>query len=257
VRLALLLWLLCHPALGWSQQESVPKANAKQDKPHPDRRGTPDSPFVVKMADPDDAKERAERITQEEQRKAEIERDMLLANQRLAKLAFVQVVLICIQLYMIWRTETTTKRQLRAYVFGSVMVSDPNSARGVNFTLTVTNSGQTPAYDSTFVFSSRHVDYFPGLPLPDLRGVPTQGWQSKGPIPPGGTFVSVIKAPAFTADDMAALGDGIKAVYAFGEIRYTDAFGTGRSTKFRFLFGGDVGVAAGPLATTADGNDAD
>jgi hypothetical protein len=253
VRVALLLWLLCHPAPGWSQHKPVHETTPDQQQPQAKGRNAQDSPLAGEVPHSEITEKRAAKVA----KKHEQETATDWASTGLLLVGIFQAVMFVGQLWLMWRVERTTKRQLRAYVFGSVVVSDPNSARGVNFTLTVTNSGQTPAYDSTFVFSTRHVDYFPGLPLLDLRGAPMQGWQSKGPIPPGGMFVSVIKAPAFTADEMAALVDGIKAVFAFGEIRYTDAFSTGRSTKFRFLFGGDVGVAAGPLATTQHGNDAD
>jgi hypothetical protein len=80
VRAALLLWLLCQPALGWSQgpaprpgkhgqgQKTNPRAT--QDTARKEHRGTADSPLIVKVVPTPPDQEQLTRESRERQQKA-------------------------------------------------------------------------------------------------------------------------------------------------------------------------------------------
>lgn len=86
--------------------------------------------------------------------------------------------------------------------------------------------------------------------------------QARGSIAPGGSIRANATQRAFTADQRKALAEGTKALYAWGEIRYTDAFGAPRRTQFRYRFGGEYGLGTADLVyadlvITEEGNEAD
>lgn len=74
---------------------------------------------------------------------------------------------------------------------------------------------------------------------------------------PGGALelLTPIQRP-FTASLREGFDKGTKLLYISGEIRYTDAFGTERFTKYRFVYGGNYGSGEGLLATAEEGNEA-
>lgn len=55
--------------------------------------------------------------------------------------------------------------------------------------------------------------------------------------------------------ELAAVQRGSGAIYAFGEIRYRDAFDVQRRTRFRHMCWGE-GVPAGHMSPCPDGNEA-
>jgi hypothetical protein len=155
---------------------------------------------------------------------------------------------------LVWNSEITAKRQLRAYIHVSeAKFADfgfPNGVYMVNYT----NTGQTPAYD---VYSSIAV-HFGGFPLSeDLVAV---GSGTKGVITLGrdGDGHARIEAPrGLSGEEYGAVRDGKSAVFVFGKISYRDVFGDNWTTEFRYYVGGDQGIRSdGFLASHSDGNKA-
>jgi hypothetical protein len=240
---ALLLWLLCHPAFGWSQQKPIPEPEANQQQSQPDRRGTQDSPLVVKVLGPEGAKEQAAQNAEDRK-----------LNRYLIGIGVVQAFIFFLQWRMMWRAKDTTERQLRAYVFvDKAEIHSLESVPGIR--VIIKNFGQTPASGYSRSFSAEWVDTSNQLPPLSLYSSPDL--QTESAVAPGGSItLAAGLSRAFTADEWTELRGGTKLMYISGEIRYTDAFGEERSTPFRYIFGGIYGYTKGPLAIAETGNDA-
>ncbi len=155
-------------------------------------------------------------------------------------------------------SDETARRQLRAYVF-------VDSAELLNFRfrprvlpearIVMRNSGQTPAYEFTSVVSMTAGQYPPRSEFPSLP----DGFTEKDVIGPHSNVISFPKlSEMLTEEQEDATAEGSGAIWVFGEIRYKDTFGVQRYTRFRYIFGGNMGARdGGALAADAEGNEAD
>jgi hypothetical protein len=161
-------------------------------------------------------------------------------------LVAVTVGLIFIGYLTIRKMRDTEERQLRAYVFASPTSLNrpaaymPGSMGSLNwrFSITFTNSGQTPAYEFQQYTASDVMD----IPTSEDKFVIVpQGARSQAVLPSGENVSTTISQPV-SAADFAAIQSGQKIFYVFGEIRYIDAFRRRWLVKFRFMHGMNQGT---------------
>lgn len=148
----------------------------------------------------------------------------------------------------------TAERELRAYIYvEGVEITPPDLAGPTEVRLTIKNNGQTPGYGVVHL-GRMLVQDFPSLvPLPEVEETSPL---SRNDLPPSGILTKTLKGGrALTPDERARIGNGTLALYVYGEIRYRDAFGRNRSTKYRMIRGGNVGVRATTMTTTEEGNE--
>jgi hypothetical protein len=69
--------------------------------------------------------------------------------------------------------------------------------------------------------------------------------------------MSVQRDPPVRSDALRLLGTRDRTIYIFGEVRYRDAFGAARYTKYRFIYGGLEPIGADRLKFDREGNEAD
>jgi len=76
-------------------------------------------------------------------------------------------------------------------------------------------------------------------------------------LPPGGTLFYQWTFEGWKKDFGEAVLSGKSAVYAVGEVKYTDAFGRARFTKYRLVHGkiGDFPRTEGKFSPTMEGNE--
>jgi hypothetical protein len=144
------------------------------------------------------------------------------------------------------------ERQLRAYV--SVSEAHITTATGTTppiISLELRNFGQTPAYDLIWLAgctvspaSDAAAFVLDRTAVPPKSTLFPAATASKATIPPGWKpeYGEMIRA-------------GKAAIYAFGEISYTDAFGKKRLVTYRFKRGGSLGVQPERLLPTEEGNE--
>src|ERR1051326_12118 len=144
----------------------------------------------------------------------------------------------------------TAQRQLRAYVF----VLNGRVARGMDnrleATLTIQNSGQTPAYE---FISETAIRVAP----PELdSGFSEEGHSGqKLSIPPGGEIpLKIFSKGIFSLDDQNRYARNALKIFVFGTLTYRDAFRIKRVTEFRFEVYGDLWGSRGHLRPTQEGN---
>jgi hypothetical protein len=149
---------------------------------------------------------------------------------------------------LIWtfkETRSTSRRELRAYIFPEnvgiycLINQIPKVENGkVGSTVHIKNTGQTPAYNV------RHVSHLAiweqsdeaALIADTLVGAPSNS------MPPGGIVTASRRMKdKLTRQQQAGLKNGKLAIYVFGRIEYTDAFGNDQFTVYKF------GYAAWPL----------
>lgn len=160
---------------------------------------------------------------------------------------------------LVRRSDENAKMQLRAHVFPeSIEISniDAFDASGNDrVKIRIKNYGQTPAYKCT---CERRYDIFdfPVRIFPELKIPPNDPAPSLIDIPPGGFYETSITYKRPANDVRSDVINGIKAIYVYGVIEYEDAFGVTRTTKFRYMCGGDSGVSAGAMYACHEGNKA-
>ena len=152
----------------------------------------------------------------------------------------------------------TAERQLRAYVFAVVgrvrrfAVNEP-----VEIVITMKNTGQTPAYQFHYVMnialsSEPFGAVVHALDFSDPRKA------TMGPGEISSSFASFDAGFRLSQQQIDLVEAGSAAIWAYGGIRYNDAFGKARSTKFRFIYTGNVVTdPPGIMAHDTEGNEAD
>lgn len=147
--------------------------------------------------------------------------------------------------------EKTAERQLRAYVLVDRAVMEGSSEAHVIFR----NSGQTPAYDVSYREGIAYREY-PLLhgPLPE----PKDSGSGAIPLAPGRELTAIILANRSTYDEGIAQGrpEDTRHLYIYGDIAYRDAFGEGRTTKFRLVYRTLDRHTGTELVASAEGNEA-
>ena len=141
-----------------------------------------------------------------------------------------------------WRlvkgAEQTAERQLRAYVHVvSSTVSNLTAGNGnVVFTMVIKNSGQTPAYATSFAAS---VDF--ALASDEAPILPTPTFESLRNIMlgPGSQHTVTVNRAAYSQNEIADL-TATNALYVHGIVQYVDAFNERRFTKFCLAKGGSA-----------------
>lgn len=128
-------------------------------------------------------------------------------------------------------TDKTAERQLRAYVFLESSVLEQHQPRnewkiGTKFK----NFGQTPAYNMTLTVERSIVDISKEHPFepPELE---PHGTESD--LGPGQDLVVSSELPDLVGDTWGAYRARQKAIFLWGRIDFTDAFGEKRWVKFR------------------------
>lgn len=139
----------------------------------------------------------------------------------------------------------TAVRQLRAYVCvasGIVRFKIPTVPVAE---IHIKNYGQTPAYDVRMWIGTAIAAY----PLKETLPTPKEGFQMATVILAPNEKPHVLKHPHTGIPSELLLMIGLRefTLYIYGEIRYKDAFGLERLTKYRYLYGG-----AGPLNKTVE-----
>lgn len=126
-------------------------------------------------------------------------------------------------------------RQMRAYLtvgFGGVIKQDPGTGYRFEVRMNLQNVGNTPAYG---VVSNVHVDVFP-FPLPEEFQFPQlddaiSGASAVGPHQ--SFFLTGVADRIYSEGDVDEVSSGLhKRLYIYGTVKYEDAFGTRRQTRF-------------------------
>jgi hypothetical protein len=158
----------------------------------------------------------------------------------------------------------TAQRQLRAYLCVPTALMKFQKPDLPEVQVHLKNSGQTPAYDVRGWIHMWIEDYPLKVTLPE----PPQDFERSSEVMGPGTlriFVNARDVP-IAGRSLSLLGTPKGTIYVYGEVRYKDAFGVERYTKYRFIYGGSEGVRKSKpdsegvvtalLKPDRDGNDA-
>jgi hypothetical protein len=218
----------------------------KQQPPEADKRGTEQSPFVVKTINPQKNQAEIYQEKKEHNEKTAIDRSLVRYTGILAIftaiLAFFTIVLAGVAVWQgiqmreaVKVASDTAIRQLRAYILVdrigiNKIIANFKPEAIVEFR----NSGQTPAYE---VHGSICIgfDEFPLEDIPWDKLHPTMD-RSKDTMAPGGKLhFPVILDNSLTTKEFSQLNAGTHAIYIFGKFIYKDTFGKDRFTEFTFF----------------------
>jgi hypothetical protein len=138
--------------------------------------------------------------------------------------------------------EDTEQRQLRAYVgVEDHKLSNVGSGQRPHWEITIKNFGQTPATGVSYRVASV-IDY--SQSPTKLSEKPFEG---SGILFPGDrmTPTNDVTNP-LTPVDMTGISSGNTLFHVYGQVKYRDAFGERRCTKFRLMFGGEISMGPQP-----------
>lgn len=235
-----------------SQNEKTPPPNPKKasDSHKEPAKKTPSAPVGL---DKGEAKKQEQANRQrDEDRKLQIE--LLEENKRLGSYTlWLAVFTFLLGSAAIWQaviTRNTAKRQLRAYIG---IRPDPSQAlltleeiHSKGFKFHVVNDGKTPAYNVT------HVIKMGGYEKEEVfenNDFPTKG--SKFVLNPDTiSDLKISRNAPFSEAEKKYILEGKIHIFIWGEIRYVDAFGFRRWTRFKWRQDG------GALHWTDEGNEA-
>jgi hypothetical protein len=175
-------------------------------------------------------------------------------------------VILGIATWLLWRAtkrlvegaDRTAERQLRAYVLPDrVVATVMKIGQAPEIKIQFRNSGQTPAYQ---LMNNTFLDIRP-VEAPD-RVTVTADWNSselsRNTIAPNSKFFSRTKMEwLLTQDHCAAIRNGEYVFCVQGEIRYTDAFGHKRTTKYKYVMDRFTDVREGRMMAAGEGNESD
>jgi hypothetical protein len=174
-----------------------------------------------------------------------------------AILSFIGTLLILCTLILTRKAneiaKDTAKRQLRAYLIsnGGQIERIPE---GFLLTVTIKNSGQTPAFDVKHSSESFGGDYPDGGP-PEMPAVNDTHYTVIGA---NGDFVCAQRLFADDPEDaLKNVMDGKLGFWIHGRIEYRDCFGDSHVTKFRQVYGGRIAKVGLGLHGDKHGNEAD
>jgi hypothetical protein len=262
--------------------------------PSLDERGTDKIPLTVKVLPAQGAEEKAVEEERNRQEKATIDEKIAFETQRVADYTFwlsaftlavffsatVQVGLFFWQLILIKRgtqdaenagraakisADATAEsvellrsnaiRELRAYVFVETAdISEFRDGKQPDCTVTIKNSGKTPAY-SVSHFGGFSFREFPlRQPLPTDDNSPT----STANVPSGGVVHKLLEGRVLTSEQLRLLDASEAAFYCYGEVKYVDTFSVPHFTRYRFVLGGNLGRPSKRMFIIApEGNETD
>jgi hypothetical protein len=150
---------------------------------------------------------------------------------------------------LVYYARDAARRQLRAYVFiDKAYIKDVGNPPVTAASISIKNSGQTPAYN---------VQHEHFVRLDDIPPGPFPAFNQDGPkchLSPGGMMYHLVKGNGtLGAVQRMAFNKKELAFYVFGQIIYQDCFGIKRHTNYRLMqTGGD-----NALRYCDDGNEAD
>jgi hypothetical protein len=142
----------------------------------------------------------------------------------------------------------------RAYVYVSnADISDLTSGEAPTVSVTIKNTGNTPAYDLTWraIFVARDFPVSQEIALDRKKVAP------KINLAPGDVLSYKWTFTEWEKEWGKKIIEGNAAIFAVGEILYKDAFGNSHSTQYRLIHGGDSMVCPGKFGPAAEGNEAD
>lgn len=175
---------------------------------------------------------------------AQIARESAFASERAADSAEQSVAIAA----------DSAQRQLRAYV-SNVATAARGFGRNFHFeaTVTITNSGQTPAHDVTIKLAI----VVATEPFADFE-INVIGPLSKSHLAAGAQLTPFHRLEdRLDEANYQAILAGTKTLYLFGEVDYLDVFNKPHKTRFRFFLGKDQMKHAQPvLSVCPEGNEA-
>jgi hypothetical protein len=166
----------------------------------------------------------------------------LIANWPLVAVAIPAIIVGWLTLNAM---RESSEQQLQAYVlpegagiFDGSTVKPPQPVRA-NFpfvAMLIKNFGQTPAYK---VVSWAQIAVIPVRDENTALGVPPLVEKFSNTLGPGGTFnKSFWFDRPLSANEIADIATGVRAIYLYGRIEYRDAFKKRRFTNFRLHYNG-------------------
>jgi hypothetical protein len=152
-------------------------------------------------------------------------------------------------------TQDAMRLDQRAWVFATNfhLSAEPEAGQPITVTMTIVNSGKTPALDSV---PMTHPSDFPSDP-PDVADWDTvaQGTNKRGLVSPGMTGLTVTTAPLTLVNGLNAYNAGVNSIYVQAKITYFDTFNKPHWTTVCVLH--HHGKPPGEFEMCERGNDVD
>ena len=172
-------------------------------------------------------------------------------------LAVIGLGVIALSIWKAFAARDASRRQLRAYVGVRPGAAPHLDSDWTDATVVLKNFGQTPALALDHAVTLMMLDY-PELPLENVMGAADKMFGKKSLVLAPGADITVPLRTVLSEYEKHETEDGtLKRLCALGEVRYLDAFGKKRATRFCFVYGGAAIIASGEMQIADKGNSAD
>jgi hypothetical protein len=235
-------------------QPQQPKPAAPQQQTAPEKRGTEQAPFVVKIQEADKTQEKLETTTPKSPKQGGESwfSGWSLSDKIAAVLAFVGFLQLVALVATVEVARRTATRQLRAYAClegGSVKPKELEDGKVLlDGFVRLKNFGQTPAKDfrSWVAMRVQNASDWPFDQISEGLGKAIMSPQGEANLP---VRLTVTKQ---TLDEIRK---GTKRIFVWGGCDYTDVFGKNRYLKF-YMWNNPEISSGWPLGSSDKGDEA-
>ena len=252
------------PSSGKITSPNQEKPHTTPQPPYNDKRGTKDTPLIVEMANPPNGDAIAAEIKKNRDDQSTENRRSFIFNTLLMVIGLLQGGALIFTALVSNKAANAAKAsadavvsQLRAYVFVTAARIHGFEQDGPpRLQIRISNRGQTPAYRLThkhgITYREASVSRFRGDLFPPDEEAPI----SVATLAPGIIQDAFIDVP-LTPEHKATIRNGTHALFAYGEIRYNDAFGKQRTSNYRLMYGDGPPLANDQFTICEEGNTED
>ena len=131
---------------------------------------------------------------------------------------FVQLIILGVQTFVLYKTFTNSQKQLRAYVFiEGVKLTTFRAGSPLEINIRLRNYGSTPAYELTQHGNMALGPFFVGTHIPQ-----TSGELSRINLAPNNYYDTFLTHEELTAEQLTNLRNGTTKLWVYGELHYRD-----------------------------------
>jgi len=239
-------------------------ADTQKQQAAEDKRGTSESPVIVKVLDPPDANAKTDQDAEDRKERRANEGWNWRFNFLLVLVGVGQGGVLLFTALVSNKAANAAKvsadavvSQLRAYISMRIKEGMPprfDMKTGPWIAFDIKNTGQTPAFELTHWIQA-------GIGPLDFRGPFNDGSGEVKPqkttLAPGTEINVVTEGPEPGPGDSEAFIAGTLAVYVWGEINFRDAFKNPRFHRFRYMYTfGDIRAGVQGARFCEEGNEA-
>lgn len=246
------------PSNGKSSQPKQKQPQSLNQGTGQDQRGTEQSPIVIKVLPTPKTEAEAEQDRKQREEESALKHETMAIGRTQADsslwqavILFVQLIILGVQTFVLYKTFTNSQMQLRAYVFiEGVELKNISAGSPLDVKIRIRNYGSTPAYELTQHVNMAFGPVFVGGHIPATSGEPSRTNLAHN------NYLDMFPThEELTAEQLTDLQNGTTKLWVYGELHYRDIFKKPHTTTFRLVLVGENGAIRHGLGYCQEGNE--